>query len=54
MSWIDVYYARMLKQGKTQPWRKMSKQIQSLYETEIPPWKCKRIAERKIKERPTL
>ena len=54
MSWIDTYYARMLKQGKTQPWRKMSKQIQSLYETEIPPWKCKRIAERKIKERPTL
>ena len=54
MSWIDVYYARMLKQGKTQPWRKMSKQIQSLYETEIAPWKCKRIAERKIKERPTL
>ena len=54
MRWIDTYYARMLKQGKTQPWRKMSKQIQSLYETEIPPWKCKRIAERKIKERPTL
>ena len=54
MSWIDVYYARMLKQGKTQPWRKMSKQIQSLYETEIPPWKCKRIAERKLKERPSL
>ena len=52
--WVDRYYARSLKLGKRHPWRRMSKQIKSLYKQEIPPWKVQRIAERKIKERASV
>ena len=54
MKWVDTYYARSVKLGKKHPWRRMSKQIKSLYSEEIPPWKVRRIAERKIKERGSL
>ena len=54
IQYVDTSLIRHHKKGKKAPWRIMSKQIGSLYNQTVPPWKVKRIAERKLKERASV
>ena len=54
IAYVDKYMQRNRKKGVKAPWRRMSKQIKSLYDADIPPWKVSRIASRKLKDRASL
>jgi hypothetical protein len=51
---VDTSMIRHQKMGRKAPWRKMSKEIKSLYNQDLPFWKVERIAKRKVKERATV
>jgi hypothetical protein len=52
--YVDTSMIRFKKMGKKAPWRRLSNQIGSLYNEDMPPWKVQRIAERRLKERATV
>jgi putative DNA-invertase from lambdoid prophage Rac len=52
--YVDTSMIRFKKMGKKAPWRRLSNQIGSLYNADMPPWKVQRIAERRLKERATV
>jgi DNA invertase Pin-like site-specific DNA recombinase len=54
IQYVDTSMIRHEKMGRKAPWRKMAKQIKSLYNQDLPFWKVERIAKRKVKERATV
>ena len=54
IDYVDKSLARHKRNGRKTPWRSISKQIKSLYDADIPPWKVSRIALRKFKERASV
>ena len=54
IQYVDRSLERHKAKGRKTPWRSISKQIKSLYKTEIPPWKVSRIALRKLKDRASV
>jgi site-specific DNA recombinase len=52
--YVDTSMIRFKKMGKKAPWRRLSNQIGSLYNEDMPPWKVQRIAERRLKERASV